>query len=635
LVTPLTTLVFLDSTVSTSELENFQNEKKIIISVDYLTHKKLEKLKIKNLVLDDFLNKEDRNHIYDFVVSKNNWYENLRSNKEFLINDINILSLFGKLEFHELVLKNLIKFFSIKNLIEEFKPTKIFVTKKTYSFIKLIVKDEIIQFLDESGNNIREKSFNTNFIEIRFNFLSKPFTFYLSKKKYSKIKGFIENIICKVNRLWLSTNYDDDIVLLLEFNTKSYKKLILELRNSKKQVVLLNRRRPAIFDKNSLKSLKKANVKILNPEHFFNNKTEQEFSLEYMRLEQEIKKLWQSEEIHKIFSKDEFSFWPLIREQFEMIFSYRLDDYLKLLLEARNIFEKLNISTILCLSESGETENAILQTNRNKSNSMLLQHSFKRYNKNIDKHQWQYEDQNIFGLKCKKFLIWGESDFNCFSKNQLIEQEKLIISGSPRHDELFHSDETFETKEKKNILITMSPIVIRSGQGDLDLILKYNSMIGKLISIFKKFKNSEIKFKLHPGENPHNLILLDFLKENSESPIFQTKNIMELIPSSDLIINITPEIYDSSTVMLEGLILNKPVIQLILDEYFNGNKLDDIPINQISRIEDLENLLEQFFNNSKNFNSILLQKNQKIIGKYLSYRGNSSKKICQIINNEK
>ena len=198
MVTSLTKLVFLDSTVSTSELENFQNEKNIIISVDYLTHKKLEKLKIKNLVLDDFLNKEDRNHIYDFVVSKNNWYEDLRSNKEFLINDINILSLFGKLEFHELVLKNLIKFFSIKNLIEEFKPTKIFVTKKTYSFIKLIVKDEIIQFL-ESENNIREKSFNTNFIEIRFNFLSKPFTFYLSKKKYSKIKGFIENIICVIN----------------------------------------------------------------------------------------------------------------------------------------------------------------------------------------------------------------------------------------------------------------------------------------------------------------------------------------------------------------------------------------------------------------------------------------------------
>ena len=47
-----------------------------------------------------------------------------------------------------------------------------------------------------------------------------------------------------------------------------------------------------------------------------------------------------------------------------------------------------------------------------------------------------------------------------------------------------------------------------------------------MISIFKKFKNSEIKFKLHPGENPHNLILLDFLKENSESPIFQTKNIL-------------------------------------------------------------------------------------------------------------
>ena len=52
MVTSLTKLVFLDSTVSTSELENFQNEKNIIISVDYLTHKKLEKLKIKNLVLD-------------------------------------------------------------------------------------------------------------------------------------------------------------------------------------------------------------------------------------------------------------------------------------------------------------------------------------------------------------------------------------------------------------------------------------------------------------------------------------------------------------------------------------------------------------------------------------------------------
>ena len=78
---------------------------------------------------------------------------------------------------------------------------------------------------------------------------------------------------------------------------------------------------------------------------------------------------------------------------------------------------QLNIKKIICLGESGETENVLPQSVENDVDSILLQHSFLRYNPELKKLQWKYDDQNMLGLTCKKFFLWGNSDLNYFLEN--------------------------------------------------------------------------------------------------------------------------------------------------------------------------------------------------------------------------
>ena len=621
-------LVILDSSVQFDEFKKFSMENTTFVAADYETHKKLVDSNIKHELLDNYLQKKERLELYDFVLSKYTWYENLSRKSDFEFNNINILSLMSSLEFHEFVLTVLIKLFSIKNIISSKSPNEIFVSEKFLKYVKLVQDKNKIHTFDSNLND--EKSFLTNKIELRFNILSKPCTFYISKKNYSSLKKIYENFFCKINNLWLDKKTSKEIILLVEFNTSTYEEMIRTLSKSKKQVVVLNRRRSAIWNKNSIGILKSNNVKILDPEKFFDLHTDPEFALEHKRLNENLHELWKSKELFSIFSMKEISFWPLIKDRLKKIYDYRLDDYLKFIFQSRNFLTQLNIKKIICLGESGETENVLLQSVENDLDSILLQHSFLRYNPELKKLQWKYEDQNMLGLTCKKFFLWGNSDLNYFLENSKIQKDQLIISGSPRHDQFLQIKSSTNSHTVKNILVTLSPISERSGLGDTNLIIKYNYFLEKILKILNEFNDLKITVKLHPGENPHNSILIDFLKNQSNITVFQIKNPNELIKKSDLMINISPELYDSSTIMLEGLLLRKPVIQLSLDDELSKVEPLKSPIIQISEIEHFEQVISKIINDEIYRKEIIEQISNKL-NDYLSFQGNSNAKFLEII----
>ena len=621
-------LVILDSSIQFDEFKKFSMENTTFVAADYETHKKLVDSNTKHELLDNYLQKKERLELYDFVLSKYTWYENLSRKSDFEFNNINILSLMSSLEFHEFVLTVLIKLFSIKNIISRESPNEIFVSEKFLKYIKLVQDKNKIHTFDSNLND--EKSFLTNKIELRFNILSKPCTFYISKKNYSSLKKIYENFFCKINNLWLDKKTSKEIILLVEFNTSAYEEMIRTLSKSKKQVVVLNRRRSAIWNKNSIGILKSNNVKILDPEKFFDLHTDPEFALEHKRLNENLHELWKSKELFSIFSMKEISFWPLIKDRLKKIYDYRLDDYLKFIFQSRNFLTQLNIKKIICLGESGETENVLLQSVENDVDSILLQHSFLRYNPELKKLQWKYEDQNMLGLTCKKFFLWGNSVLNYFLENSKIQKDQLIISGSPRHDQFLQIKSSTNSHTTKNILITLSPISERSGLGDTNLIIKYNYFLEKILKILNEFNDLKITVKLHPGENPHNSILIDFLKNQSNITVFQIKNPNELIKKSDLMINISPELYDSSTIMLEGLLLRKPVIQLSLDDELSKVEPLKSPIIQISEIEHFEQVISKIINDEIYRKEIIEQISNKL-NDYLSFQGNSNAKFFEII----
>ena len=620
-------ILFVDKSLNLSQIDkHIHDESVIIIAVDYISYQKLTKLKLNFSVLDDFLNKDQRTALYESAVKLLDW-SNLISNKnDFQINNINILNFLPPLELHEFLLEKMIKFFSVANTLDSFDPKKIIVSEYMVNFIPTTFTKNSIQII-ESGNKFEQKGIINDQIEIRFNILSKPLTFHLSKKWFLKFKNFVDGTFSLLNNLKFK-NFKNEIILLLEINPSLYSELISDISNSNKTVVLLNRRRPVLLDSSSRKFLKSINAKILNPEDFFDFEAKKEFIKKQVLLKESFEKLWNNSQLADIFSWNNVSFWSSIKESLSKIYSLRLENYLKLHFISKNILESLNIKSILHLNESGETENIFLQNNQNKIKTFLLQHSFLRYEKTIYDVQWPYEDQYIHGLKSDNFLLWGPADHEFFSNHSNIDAKKLSISGSPRHDSL-----KFSHKKIKNytnsVLITLTPISIRSGNQTVTLIQQYEKLLEKIISYLQTIQDVEVIIKLHPGENLHNSFLLNFLKTFDNITIYQTKNPYELIEKSKFIITITPELYDSSTIMLDALTLEKPVVQFILglDHDLSSNLEDPISIN--SENVEIKKILSNYFNDD--FYSLLIQKIPEKLKHYISYHGNSSKRTSRMI----
>ena len=64
-------------------------------------------------------------------------------------------------------------------------------------------------------------------------------------------------------------------ILLLDFNPERYEHLLLELSKLNHNIILLNQRRPAVWNKNSLKIIRKTNTFVINLNNF-SNKTIQD-----------------------------------------------------------------------------------------------------------------------------------------------------------------------------------------------------------------------------------------------------------------------------------------------------------------------------------------------------------------------
>ena len=622
-------LCIIDSTIEQIELEKLVKLEINIIAIDYKIHNRLNVLKVKHQNLDEFLDKNERSDLYDYTLKKYNWFENISNYKQFERDEeIEILRFMSPLEFHEFLLSNLIKLFSIKNLILHFKPEKIFTMKSISKFISVIHSNLSVEIINDD-DNYETKGFLTEQIELKFNLFSKPLTFYLSKKRYNSLKNIYEEILCKRYDLWFKNN-KEDIILFLEFNTSLYKELIQDCKNTKKSIVLLNNRKSALWGNDSKEILRDNNIKIINPDMFFDNKTKEIFNIKKEKIQKKINELFQDKQLFEIFEKDGITFWPIIKQTLENIFTNRLDNYLKIHLTTKNILSNLNIKSIFCLNESGETENILLKNNKNKIPVFLLQHSFLRYNKKNFEAQWRYEDQFMYGLSSQNFLLWGNMDYEYFSTHSNLEIDRLAITGSPRHDRFKHKT-IIKKNNKRSVLLTLSPISDRSGNVTINLIERYEKKIKEVIDYLQSFDNVEIIVKLHPGENWHNQLLLDYLNNFNNISVYLTKSPYELIQNAEFIITFTPEFYDSSTIMLDALVLNKPVIQIILDTSINEFQDEDEPILKFMENDDINHIISKCLT-SDEFLKNLINKIPKKLENYLSYQGNACKKIVEIID---
>jgi hypothetical protein len=465
---------------------------------------------------------------------------------------------------------------------------------------------------------------------IRFNIGKLPLSISISRKTYTKIKNSIESFLGQFFNLWFNPISSKKSTLFLEFNPLQYTELLENLNDYDGNLIFLNRRRSAMWNFSSIKILKKFNCKIVTPTKFLTKNEKNEIfhlSLQYL---QTLDDFWSNSGFFdQLFSIEGKSFWNCIDEVLLNTYKTRLSEYLELIIFSKKFLKDVNIESILCLNVLGETEKSILDVNNNKISSILLEHAAANYVPEIS----LYDISSMYPLFKDKIAIWGNIQKEYLKNIRKISEDKILNLGSSRHDSFFNNKIIKTNSSEKIILLTPQVVQEYNAQTDTNTYLRLEILLNKIFDTVDKLSNVKLIVKMHPTLDPGNEYVKKLIhKLNPNIKIFQLESILDIINSCDIMINITNEFFPS-TVMTEGLILNKPILNIYtMDEYYDFQFIKDNATYTISDKMDIDKSIHKILFDNEFCDELLLNA-KKHIKNYFVNPGSASKELSKIIKN--
>lgn len=603
-----------------------KNEEIKIFSLNYNVHNFLNINKISHDIGEDLLNEDEINAIFDKTVSLYNWYDQIEDSKIPVYNEINIFSLLDTAEFHIFILNNIYKFYLIKKIIINLQPKKIIANSKIIEIIHNFNFSSLE--LSIFNNNEVEKMVYDN-IQIKFNVWNIPISFSISRNYFKQCKKIFENVLCSINNLWYNLSKDKDIILLVEFNPSQFENLFFEFSKKNMNVVVFNNRQSAIWNKKSRSVLKKNNVKVLNFSKLISTLEKNELVKIEKQIIFEIKTLFENPQLQQIFTFNDDSFWSFIKNDLEKTFTNRISEYVSLIYGTKKFLTESSIKCIMSLNVIGETEKTILALKTNDIQSIMLEHAFANYLPEISR----YDILSMYSLFPEKIALWGPIQKKYLVDQHQINENRIIECGSPKHDSYFQK-KIIHPNLKKTVLLCLRPIIDNSGHKNSNSYEKYHNILKKILKCFEYDLNLTILVKLHPGNDPHNDILKQEIKKlSSKIKIHQTTPIKNLIQISTFIINISPEGYDPSTIMMESMLLKKPVVHIILDDHII--QFDFVKQNALISLnssDDFDYYFKKLLSDNNFYNNIV-NNSQIYLNQYLANIGNASSNLVHYISN--
>lgn len=600
----------------------------LVFSFDSEVHQVLEKKGINHQIGDEYLSKEDRLGLFDLSLElASSWYKNMSFSKEFELDGVNLLGLFDTFEFQQYLIHVMTRFLTIKKILDKEIPTTVIVTDNFSKIVKALLDNKNVKI--ETYESISSPPLLYDKIEIMLNLGRMPISFHISRSSYLKMKDQLENLICKLFNFWVDFNDNKKTILFLEVNPSSYTELISEIRKNNRNVLFLNRRRPAIWNLKSINTLRKYGCKLPNTNTIL-DKLEKNQILEFKdQIYAKLEKLWSDEvTLKKLFILQEHSFWPVIRDTVIARYKERMIEYINLLMISRKLLQKGNVSCIFLLYEIGETEKAILSLNKNKIPSLVHQHGFDNLTQNLAK----YDPLKVIPLKSDKIAVYGEINKNYLNVYQKVDPSRILVTGSPRHDHFFRRKLPQSNKKQKTILITPVPITEFTAQPTTDLYLKFENFIKNFLSTVKDISDVRVIVKLHPSREYHNEEIKNLFKQlDNTIPVYQMNPIIDLLEECDILVNIQPESYNSSTVIMEAFILNKPTMTVFLDDQYHDIEFvkdgASLVISEKSNLE--QNLKNILFDEQTRENLII--NGRRYLQRYMANHGTASQYLSKVI----
>jgi len=603
--------------INEEKLSKLKEENADFIAFDYVSHKILAKNKIKHNLIDDYINENDRKEIFQFCSTCLKQYE--RSDESDLkFHNIDLVSIVDRNELHEFLMDLVPKIKALKKIIDKGLYDRIFVSSDIYEIFSKTKFKSNIKFL----NKIEKNLLTLEKVDIPLNFEIMKTKFTISRKKYKMLKGNIEKTTTGLFRL--RKNYENKKkIVLIEFDPEIYHDLLQEINKRGFQPVLVNFRKTATASLRSIKYLKKSNSLIMLAEDWLKKSQFEEIKTARANFLHKIKNVTKNKIFLPNFVYDEIDFNMTIQEKINNILIQRLDEYLAQILVAESIENADDVLGIITLNFSGETEK-IFSRIKNDIPVILLQHAFANYTKSIS----YFDMLDDYHLIKHKIAVWGDIIKDYLIHVKAIPENKIIVSGSPKYDS--YSKIKKNKKNQKIMLVTLRPIITHMEGPRIELYEKYEKTLHKLIQISKDVENLQIIFKLHPQQNISNQIIINMIKGNEGIKILQFEPIKELLADCDLHVNIAPDNFDASSVILEAMMMGKPTLNIQLQK--NEIEFEFIKDNAIKSVYYDSNIersvldlisyhgTDELFSNSQNF-----------LNKYMKNRGNAAKKLIDSI----
>jgi hypothetical protein len=605
-------IIFVDNLTSINEIENFSNQSNVkIISFDYTSHIKLTEKNIEHEISEIYLTQDTeklQKQCYEFL----NWYnlDVVKKNTSFL--NINISKLYNDQLIHEII-KILKKFSEIKVIVKQFPNSKYFASGDLLLISKLWVKST-----NEIPNNQKMK-FYFDHIEIGTNIGKKNIKISIPNSLYKKIKNIIEKVLESILQ---NENLSKKNTLLVEFNTKKFKKFFLESKNYNKNIAYYGRRRPGIWDLESFKIIKNSQCKIITSNIMKGDilKTYKKNILEIK--EKYLELLNSNKELNKFFSIDDISIISVISPIIKLLIIDRLEEIIFEILLAKQMFEGVRIDSVVVLSEIGMTEQIIIQlANQKKIPILHLQEGLHYDTQEAFEHS---KFQTVFLESASKYIAWGKFSKEFQVTIGKISTQNVVELGSPYFSELNFLDN--QNSEEYVLLATMPPQIEQINGINVKNLEKYLKSVLKICEIISTQKKKMI-IKLHPTSDILN-ISKTIEEKFPDIIVIEKGDIDPLIRKCSILI-----VTGISTVIVQGQILQKPVISIPLIDY-NWGKPSAYTENSCLLIE-----LEQLSINLKKiyddplFKNKLIDDGNKFLKNCFKNKDNSSKIIWEYIKN--
>ena len=620
------TLIFFNSNQEFANISKNELKNATIYSFNIYAHKFLDEKNINHTIAETYLSKEDHEHIFRTTISFWNWYKDKSISKFLNYEDVNLLNVLDTNELHQVLVREIYSFLTIKRIIEKEKPEKIICSSHFSEMINSISDYKInLNIFDESNHDfllVWDK------ILLRFNVGKTPISIPIPRKTYTKIKNSVESFFGSLLNLWFNPKNKNKSILFVEFNPLQYVNLLENLEDFNGNLVFLNMRRSAMWNLASVKILKKFNCKIITPSKFLTKNEKDEAVTLCKKYLKELDELWSNSEIlKKIFSIEKKSFWNSIHDVLLYTYKRRLQEYLELIIFSKKFLNTVKPNCILSLNVLGETEKAILEVNKNQIDSILLEHGGTNYVPEIS----IYDISNMYPIFNDKIALWGDIQKNYLSDVRNISNKKILVTGSPRHDSFFNKQPTKSHSHEKIILLTPQVVQEYNAQTDTNTYLRLEKLLRNLFLELSFFPNVKLIVKMHPTQDPGNEYVKNLIhKINPDVKIYHSEPIIDIIELCDVMININTEFFPS-TVIYEGLIFKKPILNIhTMDTYYNFEFIRDNALLNISDQDNLHEHLEKLLFD-KNFSKKLINNGQNHLEKYFANPGSASKELARIL----